>query len=86
MNNHSMITRSKIVNDDLCGQHILNNDDNNDDNDDIDEHGNIKGFIDYDAGDDPEALNEVRDYLYLISNGSNTYKPKKTSHSDHVVV
>ena len=51
MSNHQMVTRSKKMNID---NNINNNDNNNDNNppiddneEDIDEHGNIKGLIDY---------------------------------------
>ena len=54
MSEHSMVTRSKKKNDGSNTPPILSNE--MDPNDDIDEHGNIKGLIDYDCDDDYDKL------------------------------
>tara|TARA_A100001037_G_scaffold304630_1_gene342060 strand:- start:1097 stop:3070 length:1974 start_codon:yes stop_codon:yes gene_type:complete len=79
---HGMITRSKMKQNETI---IDLNDDKSDLSDlsdlsDIDEHGNLKGFIDYDC-QEPFDTNEFQKQISILSRGSINYEinqsPKK---------
>ena len=78
MNHHMMTTRSKAKDNET---NINPEPTNIQSDDEIDEHGNLKDFIDYDSENDPKAMEELKKQLYFISNGSDKFgydsTPKK---------